>query len=312
MAGQAKKAKDNPRYASLARKILAIIQSENWEIGQRITEHSLTSQLGVSRSPVRAALEYLREQNVVSHEPNKGYVLAVASRSQQLQSNKLNADPSTELYRTIMSERFASLIGDRVSVSDIVNRYTKPRAMVEDVFERMQQDGVIERGNGHTWMFKHSLVDETSFLESCRYCLTLEPTALREPGFRVDKTRITALRRRHEQLLHSEETGKSLDDLLDLDAAFHSTLADFCGNRFLSQAIRQHTHLRRLGEYEAYALRTNMDEELSEHLRILDAIEGNAMERAATLMEEHLHNTLQRRPDIAKARVLAHRRLTRR
>ena len=67
-----------------------------------------------------------------------------------------------------------------------------------------------------------------------------------------------------------------------------------------------------MGEYEAYALRTNMDEELSEHLHILDAVQANNLEKAAVLMEQHLHNTLQRRPDIAKARVLTHRRLTRR
>ena len=305
-------ANENPRYVVLARQILKIFQSENWVQGRRITELSLARQLGVSRSPVRAALEVLRSQEVVSHEVNKGYALAVSWDSVKMSDANLPGDPSSELYRTIMSERFASLLGERVSVSELVRRYSKPRALVEDVFQQMQEDGVIERGNGHYWLFKHSLVDETSFLESCRYCLTLEPAALREPGFRADSRLVISLRRQHQQLLHSTEANKSLDQLLDVDAAFHSTLADFCGNRFLSQAIRQHTRLRRMGEYEAYALRTNLDDELGEHLHILDAIQSGNMENAAQLMEQHLRNTLHRRPDIARAKVLTHRRLTRR
>ena len=302
---------DKPRYAALARQILKIIRSENWEVGRRITEQAMAKKLGVSRSPARAALEVLRSQQVVAHQSNKGYLLAVPWDSRKLSDKNLNEDPTDSLYQTLMSERFASLLGERVSVAALMKRYGKPRAMVEEVFTRMQEDGLIERGNGRFWLFRHSLVDEKSFVESCNYCIILEPAALLAPGFRVDQKRIIALRRRHE-LLHSAHTHNSLDDLLDLNAAFHTTLADCCGNRFLTQAIRQHTLLRRMGGYDAYALRTNMDDEFGEHLRILDAVQAGDLKNAATMMRQHLLNTLQRRPDLARARVFAHRRLTRR
>ena len=300
----------NPRYAALVREILKIIRSENWEAGQRITEQAMAKRLGVSRSPVRAALEVLRSRELVTHQSNKGYLLAVSWDSRQVSDGNFHDDPSSRLYRTIMSERFASLLGERVSVSGLAKRYKKPRTMVEEVLARMREDGVIERGNGRFWLFRHSLVDETSFLESCHYCLIMEPAALHDPKFRIDHKRIAALRRRYQQL-HTGEAHKSMDDLLDINAAFHTMLADFCGNRFLAQAIRQHTLLRRMGGYDAYALRTNMDEEFGEHLDILDLVGAGDLENAARMMHQHLLNTLHRRPDIARARAFAHRRLTR-
>ena len=49
-------------------------------VGEQLTELSLTKRLGVSRTPVRAALHRLAEEGLVSITPNKGAVVIGVSR----------------------------------------------------------------------------------------------------------------------------------------------------------------------------------------------------------------------------------------
>lgn len=63
-------------YATLEEDIL----SARYKAGEALTELSLTRSLGVSRTPVRAALHRLAEEGLVSITPNKGAVVVGVSR----------------------------------------------------------------------------------------------------------------------------------------------------------------------------------------------------------------------------------------
>ena len=63
-------------YARLEEDIL----SARLEPGVQLTELSLTRQIGVSRTPIRAALHRLAEEGLVSITPNKGAVVIGVSR----------------------------------------------------------------------------------------------------------------------------------------------------------------------------------------------------------------------------------------
>ena len=63
-------------YARIEEDIL----SAKIESGAQLTELSLTKQLGVSRTPVRAALHRLAEEGLISITPNKGAVVVGVSR----------------------------------------------------------------------------------------------------------------------------------------------------------------------------------------------------------------------------------------
>ncbi len=99
---------------------------------------------------------------------------------------------------------------------------------------------------------------------------------------------------------------------MELDAEFHAFLGDSSGNRFLAAAIRQHTELRRVGEYHRQAMRDRVREVFAEHLAILDAIAAGDLPAAAARLKAHLAAGLDRRPTFAKVKALAFRRLTRR
>ena len=51
------------------------ILSEQFKQGESLTEHFLTEKLGVSRTPVRSALQRLEEEGLVSLIPNRGAVV---------------------------------------------------------------------------------------------------------------------------------------------------------------------------------------------------------------------------------------------
>ena len=158
-----------------------------------------------------------------------------------------------------------------------------------------------------------ALNDEASYRESYRYRLLIEPAALLEDRFHLPPAELDALRRMHEcGLVERARQREPYPGLFDIDAAFHVGLGEACGNRFLSQAIRQQTRLRRLSEYEKYTSRERLTQSFEEHLSILDAIENDAFAEASERMSLHIRTSDANRPEFRKVRVLAHRRLTRR
>jgi DNA-binding GntR family transcriptional regulator len=296
----------------LARKILSILRDEQAEKGFHLREQWLADALGVSRSPVRTALKQLEQLAVIRSEPHQGYFLEAPPGSAVFDEIALPEAETDRIYRQIASERFANLIGDQVSVGDLVRRFEVSRAVIVRVLGRMQEDGLVEKTPGHGWVFGPSLNDEASYQESYRYRLLIEPAALLEDGFHLPARRIAKLRALHRSALDAGLESKSIAELFDIDAEFHETLGAACENRFLAQAIRQQTRLRRLSEYEKYTSRERHAQSFAEHLAILDAAEAGDKQVAAERMREHILAANAKRPDFRKIRTLAHRRLTRR
>ena len=296
----------------LTRTILDILRRERAQTGFHIREQWLANVLGVSRSPVRTALKQLEHLQVVRSEQNQGYFLQAAPGSPNFEKVQIPPTETDRIYRLIASERFANLIGDQVSVGDLVKRYESTRSLILKVLARMQEDGLVEKTSGHNWVFGPALNDETSYQESYCYRLIIEPAALLEPQFHLPENRLSHLRFTHQSTLDAGLENESLVGLFDIDADFHNSLAEACSNRFLTQAIRQQTRLRRLSEYEKYTSRERLTDSLREHVSILDAIEKSAFAEAAERMSLHIRTSDATRPNFRKVRVLAHRRLTRR
>ena len=296
----------------LARQILDILCREEATSGFHIREQWLADSLGVSRSPVRSALKHLEQLNVVRSAQNQGYFLEIEAKPEDIRQIALPESEIEQVYRLIASERFANLIGEQVSVAELVRRYGRGRTFILKVLARMQEDGLIERTAGHGWIFGPALNDEAAYRESCDYRLLVEPAALMEEGFHVPKATVEYLRRSHQEIVNGGAMTAPTTHLFDTDAAFHMTLAKACRNRFLAQGIRQQTRLRRLSEFAKYVSRERLQQSFLEHLDILDAIAGGDQQGAAARMTAHLRKSNENLPDFQKVRVLAHRRLTRR
>ena len=70
-------------HLELARRIIEHAQDTGLGDGDGLSEQQLARTFGVSRTLIRAGLDLLLEQQLVAHEPGKGYRLA--------------ADPSADL-----------------------------------------------------------------------------------------------------------------------------------------------------------------------------------------------------------------------
>jgi DNA-binding GntR family transcriptional regulator len=62
------------RTLQLVGQIIEIARSDGARPGDRLFEHRLAQRLGVSRGPVRAALQVLAEAGLAGTIPNRGYV----------------------------------------------------------------------------------------------------------------------------------------------------------------------------------------------------------------------------------------------
>ena len=139
------------RSPELARKILDILKREHASAGFHIREQWLADELGGSRSPIRTALQDLERLDVVRSEQKKGYFLEADAGSEAFDKVSLPMPETERIYRRIASERFAGLIGDQISVADLVRRFETGRNVIQKVLARMQEDGLVEKTAGHGW-----------------------------------------------------------------------------------------------------------------------------------------------------------------
>ena len=304
------------KTTALARQILEIARRDGLAAGTHLPEVKLAERLGVSRSPVRAALALLKDRGAVElaaleSARGQGYFLALDSDGPAFAAVTLPEPEEAVIYRDLVRARFANLIPPQIAVSDVMRRCDCDRATANRVLAQMSEDGVIERAPGRGYLFGPVLNDAQAYEESYRFRLLVEPAAVLEPGFRPDPKRMRRLRKRHEELLAAGIETLPMAELFEADAEFHEAIGDFCGNRFLAHAIRLQTRLRRLSEYENYSDRARLSDSCREHLAILDALEAGETERAARLLRRHIEVSEAVRPNFDKVRALAHRRLTR-
>lgn len=290
---------------------MQFVQRDGLVAGTHLPEVKLSERLGVSRSPVRAALALLEERGVVKPAPKQGYFLALDADCPAFAAVEIPESAEEIIYRDLVRARFANLIPAQIAVSDVMRRYDCDRATANRVLAQMTGDGVIERAPGRGYLFGPVLNDAKAYDESYRFRLLVEPAAVLEPGFCADPKRMKRLRERHLALLEAGVETVPMADLFEADADFHEAIGDFCGNRFLAHAIQLQTRLRRLSEYESYNDRDRLRDSCLEHLAILDAFEAGNPQRAADLLRRHIEVSQAIRPSFDKVRALAHRKLTR-
>ncbi len=299
------------RQVELTPRIVELLRKQRLSAGFHIREQWVADALGVSRSPVRRALQELEQMDVVRSEHNLGFFLSVGTDSDRFRQIALPETEIDRIRRLIASERFATLIGDQVAVGDLCQRYGASRATILKVLAQMQEDGLVERRAGHGWALRATLTDEASYGESARFRLLIEPAVFEEPSFDMPPAVLTGLLSAQVRFAASvSET--PMKTLVSADADFHDTMADASGNRFLARAIQQITRMRRVAEPEHHVSRERLAASFREHAAVLQAIAERDLELARDRMIKHLHHADAARPDLRKARVLAHRRLTRR
>jgi DNA-binding GntR family transcriptional regulator len=282
--------------ARLAGRILIHARERGYGPGAWLSENALAQTFGVSRTPVRGALAVLSTRGLLNVVPRRGYVLKRAVRDQDLEPYADFASDDDRLVQRMAAERFAGVLPDSVTETDLMRRYGVARGALARVLNGLVQDNVIERRSGNGWRFLPAVNATQLHEDSYRFRLLIEPACVLEPTFRLDKARAQRLRQTHVALLADGLEKLSSIKFFELNAEFHEFIAGCSRNRFLEQAVINQNRLRRFFSYIAVFGIERMRVSCSEHVAILDRLVAGEREHAATLLWRHLLGSSRVRP----------------
>lgn len=275
-----------PLHLELADRISLLIHQEGIAAGTRLNENQLAEQLGVSRTPVRAALEHLAGRGFVARHRHRGVELvAVPPKPEAVAATP--EDEDAMLVR-IARDRQRGHLAEHASEKELMDRYGLTRPALRQALERLAELGLAERKLGYGWRFTNDVWDADARHESYRFRMTIEPAAIREPAFELAPEWIAQMRQRHETFLLAPWSEASSVAFFEMNAAFHEGVAAGSGNRYFVMAVQRQNRLRRLSNYDWKHGRERVQVNCREHLEMLARIEAGDRELAALLMHRHL------------------------
>jgi DNA-binding GntR family transcriptional regulator len=283
--------------ASISAQIVSLMQNEDWPVGTHLRAQALADRLRVSRSPVNEALQLLEEKGVLLRERNRGYFLAKGtsefSADLLQQVGMSEADATSTAYFKIAEDRLQGRLADSFSEASLKARYQLTPAQLNAVLTRIAQEGWAERKPGYGWEFSSMLTTPDSLLKSYRLRLALEPAALLEPGYRLDKAVLARCRAAEVHLLEGGIETATADALHDRGVHFHESLVEASGNAFFIDTIRRVNRVRRLLSYRSMRDRSRYVEHCQQHLEVLQLLERERNQEASDALREHLASTLR-------------------
>jgi DNA-binding GntR family transcriptional regulator len=287
---------------ALPSQIIELVRSEELPVGAHLPAQWLADRLRVSRSPVNEALELLRSQGVVRREPNRGYFLAAAAPSPGQVPGERTAekDAVADSYFRIADDLLRGELPDQFTEAMLRRRYALTPAQLQAVLARIADEGWGRKKPGYGWEFSTMLTTPESLLQSYRLRLAIEPAALLEPGYRLDKQVIARCRAAELHLLGGGMATDTADQLHDRGVRFHESLVEGSGNPFFIDTMRRVNRVRRLLSYRSMRDRSRYKEHCGQHLMLLDLLERDRNEEAAEVMREHLGSTLRNLARIRK------------
>jgi DNA-binding GntR family transcriptional regulator len=279
----------NAFQLDIAASIIDVLQQRGATSGEMVSERDLAAELRISRSPIRAALGVLVDRGVMALEPGTGW--RVARMPKQKADRVIPESGDLDgLELRIARDRFCGKTADHFSEADFMKRYEISRGDLRKILQRLSQHGMVARARGHGWHFLPMLDTVRAQRASYDLRIAIEPAALLADTWTLDPARLARARQEHERALESGNKQVSGLGLFEMNARFHLMLAEFSGNEFFVQNIRQQNELRRVNDYFVAVT----DERVAlcrEHLLIVEAIEKGDRLWAASLMERHLRSS---------------------
>ena len=270
--------------------ILRLARDEGWPMGAAVGEKPLAVRLGVSRTPVRSALQTLAEAGLLAHEPGQGFRLLRPVDEAVLAAHVPAPAGGGELYQRILTERARGELPTEVTENAMLVQFGAAKGDLRKALMRLSAEGLVQRQRGHGWRFTESLDTPAAILESYAFRIAVETAALSQPGYRVDTVELTRLRMAHEALMLRPMDEVTPQLWFEVNSTFHETLASWSRNRFFLQAVRRQNALRRMHQFaDFWELEPEQIlQSCRDHLAILAALDKGDRPGAVRLLVEHL------------------------
>lgn len=279
-----------------ASKILELIRQDRLTEGAHLSAQKLADRLRLSRSPVNDALGLLERHGIVARKPNRGYFLQldheVLARTCADLAPPAADDVVTQSYFRLADELLRGALPMQCSEALLRARYALTQAQTQALLARVAQEGWAQRRPGYGWEFSSMMTTPDSLLQSYRLRLALEPAALLEPTYRIDKAVLARCRAAERHLLDGGIDSDSADQLHERGVRFHESLVEASGNPFFIDTIKRVNRVRRLLSYRSMQDRSRYRQHCEQHLEILDLLERERNEEASQALARHLRSTL--------------------
>lgn len=273
--------------SALAHQIAQLIRGEGFAPGDALTERALAERFRVSRSPVRVALQALEQAGVLTTGARGGFVVADPGRAQEL-AETTPADAGEEVYLAIARDRLAGHLPDRISENELLRRYDLTRPRLQALLRQMAEEGWAERLPGHGWQFLPVLTSMEAYRQSYRFRQAIEPAAMLDPGFVLNRPVLERHLDEQRRLVAGEILNITGVQLFTINSAMHEAIMDCSHNSFFIESLRRVDRLRRLIEYRLTVDRAKARDRCAEHVRILELLLDGQNAAAAEAMRAHL------------------------
>lgn len=285
--------------SALAQKIsvqlLQDILSGDLRGGEHVGAQRLAKRYGVSRTPVRDALALLNDKGVLQRKANRGYFVADTIPEDVQPWLRRYVDSSTDHYQLMADDWLRDRLPEDVTEQFLRQKYGWTKAKVSDLLMRAAREGWAERKEGYGWRYLPVAKTPAAFDQIYRFRMAIEPAAMLEPAFKIDRRRLAEHKRVQQGMLRISIENTPQERLLDNGAEFHEDLIRMSGNPYFLTALQRVNRMRRLMEYRTEIDLERLIVQCGEHLELIALLEKGEVVEASYFMRRHLSGALQRK-----------------
>ncbi|KLK90865.1 GntR family transcriptional regulator [Microvirga vignae] len=277
-----------PLITQLANRIVEHMRSEGLGEGERLTERRLAELFRVSRSPIRGALRLLEEAGIVRPTERGGFVIAKPEGMLPATLEASSTDDDEQVYFQIADDRLNGRLPERITENELLRRYSLTRGRLTRILRRIANEGWIERLPGHGWAFLPVLTSLQAYEDSYRFRLLIEPAAILEPRFTLNRPALERCREQQQWLIDGGIWEVSDAKLFELNSGMHETIIECSQNGFFIDALKRIDRVRRLIDYRQMLDRESAIGRCREHVHLLDLLLADKRIEASDFMRQHL------------------------
>ena len=296
----------------IATAIQDLIVTERLGPEAHLSTQKLADQFGVSRSPVREALGMLAERGILEQRANRGFFVRAggAKRPDGEVAPAPNGGDASVLvdeppaYFQMAQEWLRDAIPAEVTAQFLRERYDLTNSQVTAILTHGIHEGWIERKPGYGWRLLPVAKTPEALDQLYRLRMAIEPAALLEPTFVLDRDTLAAQRQIHERMLAGAIEHTPTDRLVQIGAQFHEAIIKLSRNPFFHQTLVRVDRMRRLIDYQSRTDRHRFYEQWREHLELIELIGQGDNVAASVFMRRHIAGALRTKAEFLRSHPL--------
>ena len=267
--------------------------------GDHVRSQAIADRYQVSRTPVREALESLHRRGFIEHRPNRGYFVAETVPQEEIDRLEDQAPDDHDTYQRFAEDWLTDELPEVVTEKALRERYGLTRSRIADMLARAGREGWAESREGYGWRLLPVAKTPEAFDQIYRFRMAIEPIALLEPGFELDRAALDEQKRIQSRLLEGGIDSLPAERLVAAGAEFHEAICRMSGNPFFLTGLERVNRMRRLLEYRTLIDRERIAVQSSQHLELIGLLERGEVVEASYFMRRHLSGALRRKSPAA-------------